>query len=83
MCKKNAVGRFQINYYLDEANAWGLDPIDLKRAVDESRDHCLPRAIVVINPGNPTGQVLSRDNIESIIKFAHQEGLFIMADEVR
>lgn len=30
------------------------------------------RAIVVINPGNPTGQVLSRQNIEDIIRFAHK-----------
>lgn len=37
---------------------------------------------MVINPGNPTGQVLSRDNIEEIIKFAYKEQLFILADEV-
>lgn len=37
---------------------------------------------MVINPGNPTGQVLSRDNIEEIIKFAYKERLFIFADEV-
>lgn len=29
-----------------------------------------------------TGQVLSRENIEEIIKFAHKENLFIFADEV-
>jgi aspartate/methionine/tyrosine aminotransferase len=29
------------------------------------------------------GQVLSRTNIEEIIKFAHKEELFIFADEVR
>ena len=72
----------QIHYYLDETNDWRLDPNELKRALDESRDQCVPRAIAVINPGNPTGQVLSRDNIESVIKFAYEEGLFIMADEV-
>ena len=36
----------------------------------------------MINPGNPTGQVLTRDNIESVIKFAYTEHLFIFADEV-
>lgn len=40
------------------------------------------RAIVVINPGNPTGQVLSEQNIKDIIKFAQKERLFIFADEV-
>ncbi len=39
--------------------------------------------LVVINPGNPTGQVLSRDNIEQVIKFAHDNHLFLIADEVR
>lgn len=37
---------------------------------------------MVINPGNPTGSVLSRQNIEDIINFAHEENLLIIADEV-
>ncbi len=40
------------------------------------------RALVVINPGNPTGQVLSEKNIQDIIRFAHKEKLFVFADEV-
>ena len=43
---------------------------------------CLPKAIVVINPGNPTGQLLSKQNVQDVIKFAKKEGLFILADEV-
>ncbi|XP_041347626.1 alanine aminotransferase 2-like [Gigantopelta aegis] len=73
---------FAIPYYLDEDNHWGLDLKELKRAIDTARPECKPRAIVVINPGNPTGQVLTRENIEGIIKFAKQERLFILADEV-
>jgi alanine transaminase len=73
---------YQIGYYLDESRAWGLEIAELQHAVDEARKHCIPRAIVVINPGNPTGQVLSRANIEEIIKFAHKEELFVFADEV-
>lgn len=71
-----------INYYLDEDNNWGLSIPELQRALDEARPHCIPRALVVINPGNPTGQVLSKKNIEDIIKFAKQNNLFICADEV-
>jgi len=72
-----------IPYYLDESNNWGLNISEMKRAIDSSRtDKCLPRALVVINPGNPTGQVLSRQNIEDVIKFAYEEDLFILADEV-
>ena len=71
-----------IPYYLDEDNAWSLDVQELKRAINDARGKCLPRAICIINPGNPTGQVLTRKNIESIIKFAREENLMILADEV-
>ncbi|GAV86545.1 LOW QUALITY PROTEIN: Aminotran_1_2 domain-containing protein, partial [Cephalotus follicularis] len=40
------------------------------------------RALVVINPGNPTGQVLSEDNQREIVEFCKQEGLVLLADEV-
>lgn len=75
-------GMQQIGYYLDESNNWGLDISELDRALKEARKICNPKALVVINPGNPTGQVLTRDNIEAIIKFAHKEKLFLFADEV-
>merc|ERR1712151_96401 len=40
------------------------------------------RAIVVINPGNPTGQVMDRKTLEDIVKLAHHNQILIMADEV-
>jgi aspartate/methionine/tyrosine aminotransferase len=40
------------------------------------------RAIVVINPGNPTGNVLRRKDIEDIIKISYENKLVIIADEV-
>ncbi|XP_062605975.1 alanine aminotransferase 1-like, partial [Saccostrea cucullata] len=73
---------YPIPYYLDEENHWGLDVKELKRAINEAKSNCVPRAICVINPGNPTGQVLTRQNIEDVIKFAKQEKLMILADEV-
>lgn len=76
------MGFYPIPYYLNEDNKWGLDTEELQWTLDENRDKCTPRAMVVINPGNPTGQVLSRENIENIIKFAKKEKLFILADEV-
>lgn len=72
----------QVDYYLDEEAKWGLDIQELERSVAEARKTCNPRVIVIINPGNPTGQVLTRENIVEIIKFAHRENLFIFADEV-
>merc|ERR1719187_2349345 len=72
----------QVGYYLVEERNWALDPQELERAIKESKTRCSPRAIVVINPGNPTGQVLSRANIEMVLRFAHEKGLFVFADEV-
>jgi len=71
-----------ISYYLDEDNEWALNIKELQRAIDESKSQCKPKAIVVINPGNPTGSVLTRNNIEDIIKFAKKNKLLIIADEV-
>ncbi|XP_060535869.1 alanine aminotransferase 1-like [Cylas formicarius] len=75
-------GMHRVDYYPDEDNDWALDVSELERAAREARKICALRAIVVINPGNPTGQVLTRGNIEEIIRFAHREKLFVLADEV-
>lgn len=40
------------------------------------------RALVVINPGNPTGNVLDYDNQREIIDFCKEYGIILMADEV-
>ena len=64
--------KIKVGYYLNEENNWSLDVPELERSIKEAKKTCTPAAIVVINPGNPTGQVLSRDNIVDIIKFAHK-----------
>lgn len=76
------LGMHLISYYLDEQNEWALDINELNRSLNDSKNYCKPKAIVVINPGNPTGSVLSRHNIEDIICFAKQNNLIIIADEV-
>lgn len=45
----------KVFYYLNEDDNWSLDVTELERAIKEGRKHCNVRAIVVINPGNPTG----------------------------
>jgi len=72
----------QVGYYLDESRNWALDVAELERAYNASKDKSDIKAIVIINPGNPTGQVLTRDNIEAVIKFAAEKKLFVFADEV-
>ncbi|XP_014616813.1 PREDICTED: alanine aminotransferase 1 isoform X1 [Polistes canadensis] len=75
-------GLGEIGYYLDEDNKWALNITELERALNEAKKWSNPRVLVVINPGNPTGQVLNRSNIEDILRFAHKHKLFIFADEV-
>ncbi|KAI8021005.1 Glutamate--glyoxylate aminotransferase 2 [Camellia lanceoleosa] len=40
------------------------------------------RAMVIINPGNPTGQCLSEANLKEILRFCYQENLVLLGDEV-
>nr|XP_016924078.1 alanine aminotransferase 1 isoform X1 [Drosophila suzukii] len=75
-------GMTKVDYYLEEETGWSLGRKELQRSFDEAKKTCNPRALVVINPGNPTGQVLTRENIEEIIKFAHDNKVLLLADEV-
>jgi len=75
-------GLHQIGYYLNEDDKWSLEVNELERVIKECKGKCVPRVLVVINPGNPTGQVLTRANIENVIRFAHKNQLFLLADEV-
>ncbi|XP_058480296.1 alanine aminotransferase 2-like [Solea solea] len=76
------LGGVQINYYLNEDNCWALDIAELRRAISAARQNCSPRVLCIINPGNPTGQVQTRQCIEDVIRFAKEEHLFLLADEV-
>lgn len=76
-------GGQQIGYFLDEQNNWQLNQEALAESIKKSRTAGVhPVAIVVINPGNPTGGVLTRENIQMVIRFAKQNNLSIIADEV-
>lgn len=76
-------GGTKVGYFLDEENGWSVNVEEMQRAYDEATARGVStRAIVVINPGNPTGQVLDAKNIAKIIDFAHNKNLFLIADEV-
>ncbi|GAB2260555.1 hypothetical protein Droror1_Dr00011410 [Drosera rotundifolia] len=71
-----------VPYYLDEATGWGLEVSEVKRQLEEARSKGITvRALVVINPGNPTGQVLGEENQKQIVEFCKNEGLVLLADE--
>ena len=72
-----------VPYYLEESKGWSTDMDTIrdahKKAVSEGTD---VRAIVIINPGNPTGASLPQEDIKKVIGFAAEEKLMVMADEV-
>lgn len=77
------LGGSPISYFLEESNGWGFDLAETERALKEARGKGItPKAMVVINPGNPTGQCLAEADIEAIVRLAEREDLVIMADEV-
>jgi alanine transaminase len=60
-----------------------LEISDVKKQLEDARSKGIDvRALVVINPGNPTGQVLAEENQYDIVKFCKNEGLVLLADEV-
>ena len=73
----------QIQYFLNEEDNWNVTYDELQESLSKAVDQgTKPRAIVVINPGNPTGNVLKRERMEEIIRFAYENDICILADEV-
>ena len=76
-------GGTQVNYYPDEDNDWNLSISELEESIGKAqRDGINVKAIVVINPGNPTGAILDKQSVKEVIDFAERHCLIIMADEV-
>lgn len=77
------LGGSLVPYYLEETANWGLDINNLRDAIRQATFKGIKvRAMVIINPGNPTGQCLSVANLREIVKFCIQEKLVLLADEV-
>ncbi|KAK1771805.1 pyridoxal phosphate-dependent transferase [Phialemonium atrogriseum] len=72
-----------VPYFLDESKNWGTDLTAIKEAYEKAKSEGVDvRAIVIINPGNPTGASLSEEDIRAVLDFARAENLVVMADEV-
>ena len=67
-------------YFMDEVGTWSLNIAKLEEAYATA--DVKPTALVIINPGNPTGQVLSRQNLEDIAEFCFKNDLVVLSDEV-
>lgn len=70
-------GGTPVHYLCDETNGWQPDIADL-----ESKITPRTKALVVINPNNPTGAVYGRDVLQQMVELARKHELLLLADEI-
>ena len=70
-------GGTPVHYLCDEANGWMPMIEDIRAKITDRT-----KAIVVINPNNPTGAVYSSEILREIADLAAERGLIVMADEI-
>ena len=73
----NLAGGNAVHYLCDEQSDWFPDLNDIRQKITAKT-----RAIVIINPNNPTGAVYSRELLEQIAVLAREHNLVIFADEI-
>ena len=77
------IGANQVGYELDESIGWGITREELYKRLDQAKAAGQTvKGMALINPGNPTGQVASRRDLETVCKFCAEEGIVLLADEV-
>ena len=66
-----------VHYLCDESNGWNPDIADIEAKITDKT-----RAVVIINPNNPTGAVYARETLQAIINLARAHNLIVLADEI-
>lgn len=66
-----------VHYLCDEEDGWNPDLDDLRSKLSDKT-----RAIVLINPNNPTGAVYSRETLQAIVDIARERHLILLSDEI-
>ncbi len=74
LCK---TGAEMNSYFLNEEDGWQPELEDIRRKINPRT-----RAIILINPNNPTGALCTRKMLEQIAELARQHNLLIIADEI-
>lgn len=64
-------------YYLDETNNWEPDIDDIRAKVNAKT-----RAIILLNPNNPTGTVYSVETVRRVLDIAAEHNLVVLSDEI-
>ncbi|OFI45801.1 pyridoxal phosphate-dependent aminotransferase [Floricoccus penangensis] len=66
-----------VHYICDEQAEWNPDIADIKSKITSNT-----KAIVLINPNNPTGALYPKEILEEIVEIARQNNLIIFSDEI-
>jgi len=73
----------KVDYFLDEKKEWGLNLDEMERSLKDAKARGVNVcAFVLINPGNPTGQVLSPQEVREVLQFCSRNNLVLLGDEV-
>lgn len=70
-------GGTPVHYLCDESKEWAPDLADLRKKITPRT-----KAIVVINPNNPTGAIYSKEVLLELTNIAREHGLILFADEI-
>lgn len=72
-----------IPYHLSEPDGWSTTLHEIEGALVKARqDGVKPQALVIINPGNPTGALLDLHTMEALVRICEENSLVLLADEV-
>ncbi|MCH8561411.1 pyridoxal phosphate-dependent aminotransferase [Nesterenkonia sp. LB17] len=66
-----------VHYVCDEENHWWPDPEEVESKVTDRT-----KALVLINPNNPTGAVYPREILEAMVDIARRHNLLLLSDEI-
>lgn len=66
-----------VHYLCDEQAGWFPDLDDIRSKITSNT-----KAILIINPNNPTGAVYSKELLQEIVEIARQHNLIVLADEI-
>lgn len=73
----------QVGYELEESKGWSVSRETLETQLKISQSEGLTvKALAMINPGNPTGQVLNEEDVATICQFCADNGIVLLSDEV-
>ena len=78
-------GGTQLGYKVElwDDGTWRVDLRALEKTIDTARSNgVVARALCVINPGNPTGQLLEQSEMAALVKLCEKKRLVLLADEV-